>query len=172
MHGIHFQTRLLLHCRSRESELFYCSRMITVFQIVMFSYTKTSLSVSFFAPRMRQFQTSRRYAFCARWDSNPRKIGYEPLLDRQMQTSSFGIRYGISSRTSVINTLVGSPLQIHSNIFNMLFHGKKAANSYLSPQFFWLFSFSMTKFLKFSGSITSTRGPKESILITISGSSS
>ena len=79
------------------------------------------------APLMRQFQNLLAIRFCARWDSNPRnKFGCEPLLDRQMQTSSFGIRYGISSRTSVKNTLVGSPLQVYCTIQYMPFSRKKS----------------------------------------------
>ena len=48
----------------------------------------------------------------------------------------------------------------------------KTANSYLSPQLFCFFSFSMTSFRKASESTTSTKGPKDNIRMTISGSSS
>ena len=88
---------------------------------------------------------------------------------------SFGIHFGISSCTAVKDGLkhtLSVTLQAYFTNPYTVFHGKKAANSYWSPQLLCFFSFSMIKFLKDSGSKTSIIGPKERIRITISGSSS
>ena len=88
-----------------------------------------------------------------------------------------GARTGFSSVALQIISLMlykslrFTPLRSHYSRIFPLFHGKKAANSHLSPQLFCFFSFSMTSFLKFSDPMTSTRGPKDKIRITISGSS-
>ncbi len=106
-----------------------------------------------------------------RRDSNPRILSFTSSKGK----NSSGIHFGISSCTDVKELLkhcLEVTLQGYFTIPTIVFHGKKAANSYLSPQFNCFFSFSMTKFLKASEPITSTIGPKERILITISGSSS
>ena len=108
---------------------------------------------------------------CIRWDSNPR---ISSLTGSRCKCSS-GIHFGTSSCTAVKDRLkhrLEVTLQAYFTILLTVFHGKKAANSYLSPQFFCFFSFSMINCLKDSDPITSTIGPKERILITISGSSS
>ena len=111
-----------------------------------------------------------------RWHTLMRTVGFEPTKNRAwkaLNAKLFGIRFGTSSRTAVKYTKHSLEviLQAYFTIKNPLFHGKKAANSYLSPQFNCFFSFSMIKSLNESGDTTSTVGPKESILITISGSS-
>ena len=68
-------------------------------------------------------------------------------------------------------TFAPNILQVYFTIFFSVFHGKKAANSHLSPQFFCFFNFSTIKFRKDSGSVTSAIGPKERIRIAISDSS-
>ena len=88
---------------------------------------------------------------------------------------SSGIHFGISSCTAVKDHLkhwLEVTLQAYFTNPHPVFHGKKAANSYLSPQLSCFSSFSMTNFLKGSGSKTSIIGPKERIRITISDSSS
>ena len=93
----------------------------------------------------------------------------------QWSKDSSGIHFGTSSCTAVKNQLKHwreGTLQAYFTNPYTVFHGKKAANSYLSPQLSCFFSFSMTNFLKGSGSKTSIIGPKERIRITISDSSS
>ena len=93
----------------------------------------------------------------------------------QRSKDSSDIHFGTSSCTAVKDHLkhwLEATLQAYFTNPYTVFHGKKAANSYLSPQLSWFFSFSMIKFLKDSGSKTSTIGPKERIRITISDSSS
>ncbi len=104
--------------------------------------------------------------------------GFEPAIESftgSRRKHSSGIHFGISSCTAVKDgfkhSLEGS-LQPYFTILSTIFHGKKAANSYLSPQFNCFFSFSIINFLKDSDPKTSTIGPKERILITISDSSS
>ena len=108
-----------------------------------------------------------------------RTAGFEPAkseLNRLIRSKdSSGIHFGISWCTAVKDQLKHTlevTLQAYFTNPYTVFHGKKAANSYLSPQLSWFFSFSMIKFLKDSGSKTSTIGPKERIRITISDSSS
>ena len=108
---------------------------------------------------------------CIRWDSNPR---ISSLTGSRCKRSS-GIHFGISSCTAVKDQLkhrLEGTLQAYFTNPHPVFHGKKAANSYLSSQRSCFCSFSMTNFLKGSGSKTSIMGPKERIRITISDSSS
>ena len=108
---------------------------------------------------------------CIRRDSNPR---ISSLTGSRSKRSS-GIHFGISSCTAVKDQLthwLEVTLQAYFTNPYTVFHGKKAANSYLSPQLSCFSSFSMTNFLKGSGSKTSIIGPKERIRITISDSSS
>ena len=96
-------------------------------------------------------------------------------LQAHSSKDSSGIHFGISSCTAVKDWFKHKPqvtLQAYSTKLYTAFHGKKAANSYLSPQLSCFSSFSMTNFLKGSGSKTSIIGPKERIRITISDSSS
>ena len=93
----------------------------------------------------------------------------------QRSKDSSGIHFGISWCTAVRDQLkhwLEATLQAYFTNPYTVFHGKKAANSYLSPQLSCFSSFSMTNFLKGSGSKTSIIGPKERIRITISDSSS
>ena len=96
-------------------------------------------------------------------------------LQAHSSKRSSGIHFGTSSCTAVKDQLkhwLEGTLQAYFTNPYTVFHGKKAANSYLSPQLSCFSSFSMIKFLKDSGSKTSTIGPKERIRITISDSSS
>ena len=96
-------------------------------------------------------------------------------LQAHRSKRSSGIHFGISSCTAVKDHLKHwreVTLQAYFTNPYPVFHGKKAANSYLSPQLSCFSSFSMTNFLKGSGSWTSIMGPKERIRITISDSSS
>ena len=132
--------------------------------------SRTQLRVPFFASR-RTNPNHWRYAFGARRDSNPR---ISSLTGSRSKDSS-GIHFGISLCTAVKDHLkhwLEGTLQAYFTNLDAVFHGKKAANSYLSPQLSWFFSFSIIKFLKDSGSKTSIIGPKERIRITISDSSS
>ena len=125
---------------------------------------------SFLRPEGQNQSTGDTF-YNARRDSNPR---ISSLTGSRSKCSS-GIHCGISSCTAVKDWLkhrLEATLQAYFTILFTVFHGKKAANSYLSPQFNCFLSFSMTNFLKDSDPITSTIGPKERILITISGSSS
>ena len=96
-------------------------------------------------------------------------------LQAHSSKRSSGIHFGTSSCTAVKDQLKHKPqvtLQAYFTNPYAVFHGKKAANSYLSPQLRCFSSFSMTNFLKGSGSKTWAIGPKERIRITISDSSS
>ena len=96
-------------------------------------------------------------------------------LQAHSSKRSSGIHFGTSSCTAVKDHLKHwheVTLQAYFTNPYTVFHGKKAANSYLSPQLSCFSSFSMTNFLKGSGSKTSIIGPKERIRITISDSSS
>ena len=96
-------------------------------------------------------------------------------LQAHSSKRSSGIHFGISSCTAVKDQLKHwreVTLQAYFTNPYTVFHGKKAANSYLSPQLSCFSSFSMTNFLKGSGSKTWVIGPKERIRITISDSSS
>ena len=142
--------------------------MITNFRIEMFSHTIKCTVL--FASR-RTNPNHWRYAFGARRDSNPRK---ESFTGSECKRSS-GIHFGTSLCTAVKDQLkhwLEGTLQAYFTNPYTVFHGKKAANSYLSPQLSCFSSFSMTNFLKGSGSKTSIIGPKERIRITISDSSS
>ena len=108
-----------------------------------------------------------------------RTAGFEPAkseLNRLIRSKdSSGIHFGISWCTAVKDQLkhwLEATFQAYFTNPQTVFHGKKAANSYLSPQLNCFSSFSMTNFRKGSGSKTSTIGPKERIRITISDSSS
>ena len=93
----------------------------------------------------------------------------------QRSKDSSGIHFGTSWCTAVKDQLkhwLEATLQAYFTNPYPVFHGKKAANSYLSPQLNCFSSFSTTNFRKGSGSKTSTIGPKERIRITISDSSS
>lgn len=96
-------------------------------------------------------------------------------LQAHSSKRSSGIHFGISSCTAVKDQLKHKPqvtLQAYFTNPYPVFHGKKAANSYLSPQLRCFSSFSTTNFRKESGSRTSIMGPNERIRITISDSSS
>ena len=108
-----------------------------------------------------------------------RTAGFEPAkseLNRLIRSKdSSGIHFGTSWCTAVKDQLKHKPqvtLQAYFTNPHTVFHGKKAANSYLSPQPSCFSSFSTIKRLKDSGSKTWVMGPKERIRITISGSSS
>ena len=146
---------------------FSLCRMITNLRI---KRSRTQLSVPFLRPE-GQIQTTG--------DTLWRTAGFEPAkreLYRLIRSKdSSGIHFGTSWCTAVKDQLkhwLEGTLQAYFTNPYTVFHGKKAANSYLSPQLSCFSSFSMIKFLKDSGSKTSTIGPKERIRITISDSSS
>ena len=147
---------------------FSLCRMITNLGI---KRSRTQLSVPFFYCVPKDNPNHWRYAFGVRRDSNPRNTS----LTGSRSKRSSGIHFGISSCTAVKDQLkhwLEVTLQAYFTNPYTVFHGKKAANSYLSPQLSCFSSFSTTNSLKGSGSKTSTMGPKERIRITISGSSS
>ena len=141
-------------------------RMITNFRI---KRSCTQFSVPFLRPE-GQIQTTG--------DTLLAHGGIRTREKRALQArgkGSSGIHFGISWCTAVKDGLKHKPqvtLQAYFTNPHTVFHGKKAANSYLSPQLSCFSSFSMTNFLKGSGSKTWVIGPKERIRITISDSSS
>ena len=145
---------------------FSLCRMITNLRI---KRSRTQLSVPFLRPE-GQIQTTG--------DTLLAHGGIRTREKRALQArgkGSSGIHFGISWCTAVKDGLKHKPqvtLQAYFTNPHAVFHGKKAANSYLSPQLSCFSSFSMTKFLKDSGSKTWVIGPKERIRITISDSSS
>ena len=149
---------------------FSLCRMITNLKIKR-SRTRKESSVYRLLASRRTNPNHWRYAFGARRDSNPRKESFTGSKSKR----SSGIHFGISSCTAVKDRFKHTlevTLQAYFTNPYTVFHGKKAANSYLSPQLSCFSSFSMTNFLKGSGSKTSIIGPKERIRITISDSSS
>ena len=112
-----------------------------------------------------------RYAFGARRDSNPRNTSLTGSRSKRSSGIHFGTSWCTAVKDRVKHTLEVTLQAYFTNLYTV-FHGKKAANSHLSPQLRCFSSFSMTNFLKGSGSKTSTIGPKERIRITISDSSS
>ena len=146
---------------------FSLCRMITNLRI---KRSRTQLSVPFLRP-VGQIQTTGD-TLLAHGGIRTREIRAEQA---QRSKDSSGIHFGISSCTAVKDQLkhwLEATLQAYFTNPYTVFHGKKAANSYLSPQLSCFSSFSMTNFLKASGSMTSIIGPKERIRITISDSSS
>lgn len=115
---------------------------------------KAGLSCTVFASR-RTTQATGDTSCDARRDLNPRS---ESLTGSECKRY-YGIHDGIALCTAVKDPLkhpLEATLQAYFTILSIVFHGKKAANSYLSPQPNCFFTFSMTKFLKDSDSITST----------------
>ena len=147
---------------------FSLCRMITNLGI---KCSRTQLSVPFFLRPEGQIQTTGD-TLLAHGGIRTREIRAEQA---QRSKDSSGIHFGTSWCTAVKDqlkhTLEGTLQAYFTNPYTV-FHGKKAANSYLSPQLSCFSSFSMTNFLKGSGSKTSIIGPKERIRITISDSSS
>ena len=146
---------------------FSLCRMITNLRI---KRSRTQLSVPFLRPE-GQIQTTGD-TLLAHGGIRTRE---KRALQAQRSKRSSGIHFGISACTAVKDSLkhrLEVTLQAYFTNPYTVFHGKKAANSYLSPQLSCFSSFSMTNFLKGSGSKTSIIGPKERIRITISDSSS
>ena len=146
---------------------FSLCRMITNLRI---KRSRTQLSVPFLHP-IGQIQTTGD-TLLAHGGIRTREIRAEQA---QRSKDSSGIHFGTSLCTAVKDHLkhwLESTLQAYFTKLYAVFHGKKAANSYLSPQLNCFSSFSTTNFRKGSGSKTSIIGPKERIRITISDSSS
>jgi len=184
-HGIHSQAKPLLHCSAECTEALLALPNDNEF------LNGNVLLVQFSA---RNFASRRTNPIHWRYASR-RTAGFEPAKHGELnpieqnctvKTGEFTrLPRASCSRHTLWNILVHrcvltihrlceylGTLQAYFTIPATVFHGKKAANSYWSPQFNCFFSFSMTNFLKASGPRTSAIGPKERILITISGSSS
>ena len=146
---------------------FSLCRMITNLRM---KRSRTQLSVPFLRPE-GQIQTTGD-TLLAHGGIRTRE---KRALQAHSSKRSSGIHFGTSSCTAVKDQLkhwLEATLQAYFTNPYTVFHGKKAANSYLSPQLSCFSSFSMIDFLNDSRSNTSTFGPKERIRITISDSSS
>ena len=150
---------------------FSLCRMITNALSRTFLHTKAFLSCTVFLRPEGQIQTTGD-TLLAHGGIRTRELRAEQA---QRSKDSSGIHFGISWCTAVKDRPKHTrevTLQAYFTNPYAVFHGKKAANSHLSPQLNCFSSFSMTIFRKSSGSRTSTKGPKERIRITISDSSS
>ena len=161
---------MLLHCSERYVKAFLSLPNDNESLNKTFSHTEARSRIPFLRPE-GQIQTTGD-TLLAHGGIRTRE---KRALQAHSSKRSSGIHFGTSSCTAVKDQLKHKPqvtLQAYFTNPHAVFHGKKAANSYLSPQLSWFFSFSMINFLKDSGSKTSIIGPKERIRITISDSSS